>query len=347
MSSSIKKEKGILPSSNLSPTPAPTKSQRRKHIVWVQVAIICFIVFRSTYLYFCHATDKGPSNNCPQADVLMPEKNGEIWTKLNDRIGSATFKQTAIDWLAGAIRIPWASPPLRALSVLINLLINWSKNWIIRFNGSSRSRPSIWSVCFIPRLSTGSVPSRVNNSFSQLFSWDLSTTSKVTPRYSWQRSTHMDFGMNGRAQIPHLNPCFSLHIKVFTTSRTFYWLFLTSLPTDVVPVHPDTVNQWTHPPYSGFFDGSSLSERVHIMLRWIFHQGENIWGRGSVDDKGGLVGILCAVFLSHSPCPKFSSYGMKWLTIAPRLNPSSKPNSNRRDPSYSLLDLMRNLQDSK
>lgn len=24
---------------------------------------------------------------------------------------------------------------------------------------------------------------------------------------------------------------------------------------DVVPVNPDTVDQWEHPPYSGFFDG--------------------------------------------------------------------------------------------
>jgi len=46
---------------------------------------------------------------------------------------------------------------------------------------------------------------------------------------------------------------------------------------DVVPVHPDTVDQWTHPPYSGFFDG------------------ENIWGRGTSDDKGGLIGILSTI----------------------------------------------------
>ncbi|KAF8892084.1 carboxypeptidase S [Infundibulicybe gibba] len=48
---------------------------------------------------------------------------------------------------------------------------------------------------------------------------------------------------------------------------------------DVVPVDPTTVGQWTHPPYSGYFDG------------------ERIWGRGSADDKGGLVGILSAVEL--------------------------------------------------
>ncbi|KIY65075.1 carboxypeptidase S [Cylindrobasidium torrendii FP15055 ss-10] len=46
---------------------------------------------------------------------------------------------------------------------------------------------------------------------------------------------------------------------------------------DVVPVHPDTVNEWVHPPFSGYFDG------------------ELIWGRGSNDDKSGLIGILIAI----------------------------------------------------
>jgi Gly-Xaa carboxypeptidase len=104
MSLSIeKKEEDILPSSISSPTPLP----KHKNKIWV--VIICFIVFRSTYLHFWHPTDKSPwtpSNNCPQADILIPEKNGKIWTEQNVKIGSAAFEKIAIDWLAGAIRIP-------------------------------------------------------------------------------------------------------------------------------------------------------------------------------------------------------------------------------------------------
>lgn len=47
--------------------------------------------------------------------------------------------------------------------------------------------------------------------------------------------------------------------------------------TDVVPVDPQTVDLWTHPPYSGFFDG------------------EIIWGRGVSDCKNLLIGTLEAV----------------------------------------------------
>lgn len=46
---------------------------------------------------------------------------------------------------------------------------------------------------------------------------------------------------------------------------------------DVVPVLETTINEWQHPPFSGYFDGESL------------------WGRGSCDDKSGLIGIMSAI----------------------------------------------------
>ncbi|KAI0456819.1 peptidase family M20/M25/M40 [Xylaria acuta] len=48
---------------------------------------------------------------------------------------------------------------------------------------------------------------------------------------------------------------------------------------DVVPVAEATKDQWTHPPFSGFFDG------------------KYIWGRGASDCKNNLIGILEAVEL--------------------------------------------------
>lgn len=48
---------------------------------------------------------------------------------------------------------------------------------------------------------------------------------------------------------------------------------------DVVPVLPDNVPDWTHPPYEGYYDG------------------EQIWGRGATDDKGYLISIIESVDL--------------------------------------------------
>ncbi|KAF4583535.1 hypothetical protein EYR38_002287 [Pleurotus pulmonarius] len=46
---------------------------------------------------------------------------------------------------------------------------------------------------------------------------------------------------------------------------------------DVVPVDLATVDDWVHPPYSGYYDG------------------QRIWGRGASDDKNGLISILASV----------------------------------------------------
>ncbi|QRV93992.1 Gly-Xaa carboxypeptidase [Ceratobasidium sp. AG-Ba] len=46
---------------------------------------------------------------------------------------------------------------------------------------------------------------------------------------------------------------------------------------NVVPVDPKTVDQWKQPPFSGYYDGT-----------WV-------WGRGSGDDKSGLIGILATI----------------------------------------------------
>ncbi|KAK6518759.1 hypothetical protein TWF506_005898 [Arthrobotrys conoides] len=43
---------------------------------------------------------------------------------------------------------------------------------------------------------------------------------------------------------------------------------------DVVPIEEETLPQWEHPPYSGYFDG------------------RNVWGRGAMDDKNQLVAVM-------------------------------------------------------
>jgi len=35
---------------------------------------------------------------------------------------------------------------------------------------------------------------------------------------------------------------------------------------DVVPVNPDTVDEWEYPPYSGYYDGMSSLERSDLIL---------------------------------------------------------------------------------
>jgi Gly-Xaa carboxypeptidase len=73
--------------------------------------------------------------------------------------------------------------------------------------------------------------------------------------------------------------------KVNTHGLAYTWLgsdislkpLLLMAHQDVVPVPEDTIKSWTHPPFSGYFDGKL------------------IWGRGASDCKNSLTGILEAL----------------------------------------------------
>jgi Gly-Xaa carboxypeptidase len=63
---------------------------------------------------------------------------------------------------------------------------------------------------------------------------------------------------------------------------------------DVVPVDPDTISAWPYPPYSGHYDGiyCLFSYGIVSVIDRSILPGTFIWGRGSADDKSGLIGIL-------------------------------------------------------
>lgn len=46
---------------------------------------------------------------------------------------------------------------------------------------------------------------------------------------------------------------------------------------DVVPVEPATLDEWTNPPFAGYFDDNY------------------VWGRGTLDDKCGVIGLMEAI----------------------------------------------------
>ncbi|KAH7929100.1 carboxypeptidase S [Leucogyrophana mollusca] len=66
-------------------------------------------------------------------------------------------------------------------------------------------------------------------------------------------------------------------IYVWKGSDTSIQPLLLAAHQDVVPVEPTTAKAWLHPPFSGYFDG------------------EKVWGRGSLDDKSGLIGIMSSI----------------------------------------------------
>ena len=43
---------------------------------------------------------------CPQSDELVPVKNGAVWDAMDALLHTENFKETAVAWLSGAIKIP-------------------------------------------------------------------------------------------------------------------------------------------------------------------------------------------------------------------------------------------------
>ncbi|KAF8734360.1 hypothetical protein AX14_003360 [Amanita brunnescens Koide BX004] len=163
----------------------------------------------------------GDTNYCPQSDVLVPEKNNELWSDLTTTIGSNGFQTKAVDWLAGAVKVPTESYDDFAP---VGSDPRWEKFGKIHD----------YLLAAFPLVHTTLELTKVNT-YGLLYVWPGQDTS--------------------------LKP------------------ILLAAHQDVVPVEPSTWDSWTHPPFSGYFDG------------------KRIWGRGSSDDKSGLIGILSAIEL--------------------------------------------------
>ncbi|EGN95017.1 hypothetical protein SERLA73DRAFT_61542 [Serpula lacrymans var. lacrymans S7.3] len=105
-----------------------------------------------------------------------------------------------------------------------------------------------------------------------------------TPEEDPRWEVHYDFHTYVETRFPRVHENL-LRTKVNTYALVYYWKgsdetlkpVLIAAHADVVPVEPATADEWINPPYSGYYDG------------------EWIWGRGSCDDKSGLIGSLTAI----------------------------------------------------
>ncbi|TFK31147.1 hypothetical protein BDQ12DRAFT_694504 [Crucibulum laeve] len=183
------------------------------------IALVLFVGGRVLFQFRDLAPDAKYGELCPQADVLVPEKNGKLWDIVTDKFGTDSFKAQAVEWLGGAVRVPTESydnmdvvgkdPRWEAFGPFHDYLLG--------------AFPLVHSTLKLSKV----------NTYGLFYEWKGSNAS--------------------------LKP------------------ILLAAHQDVVPVVPTTVDKWTHPPYSGHFDG------------------EKLWGRGSSDDKSGLIGILAAI----------------------------------------------------
>ncbi|KAF4569828.1 hypothetical protein EYR40_008808 [Pleurotus pulmonarius] len=208
---------GDLPAPLLGSRAKPSRPWRRLLVFTVACGYALLSVTRREFSPLKHG--HRDEDLCFQANELIPDKNGDLWTDVGSTISTDAFKTKAIDWLAGAVRVPTES-------------------------------------------------------------YDKMDPVGVDPR--WEAFAPFHAYLHSAFPLVHSTLALT---KVNTYGLWYEWAgsdaslkpLLLAAHQDVVPVDPTTVDQWEHPPYSGFFDG------------------ERIWGRGSSDDKSGLIGILSTI----------------------------------------------------
>ncbi|KAL5537057.1 hypothetical protein ACEPAF_880 [Sanghuangporus sanghuang] len=156
---------------------------------------------------------------CPQVGEFVPVKNRVLWDALDAKLHTDEFKEKAIAWLSGAIKIPTESYDDMGP---VDVDPRWQK-FVPFHEYLGDSFPFIHSFLKVTKV----------NTYGLIYEWEGSDQS--------------------------LKP-----------------LLLTAHQ-DVVPIEPTTVGGWLHPPFSGFYDG------------------QRIWGRGSADDKNGLISIMSVI----------------------------------------------------
>ncbi|KAL1744842.1 hypothetical protein HDZ31DRAFT_63732 [Schizophyllum fasciatum] len=208
-------------------TPQSTSGKYSTKMYWrllafvIGAALLARAAFYSSRAEDALAIQSSVKEYCAQPDALYPQRNAELYDELDVTFGTPKLKERAIDWLAGAIRVP--TETYDDLDE-VGKDPRWEKfgpfhEYLLK------AFPLVHSTLKLTKI----------NTYGLLFEW-LGTDESLKP-------------------------------------------FILLAHQDVVPVAPETVNEWTRPPFSGHFDG------------------ERIWGRGASDDKSGLIGTLAAVEL--------------------------------------------------
>ena len=100
---------GVYHSSLNSPVqPSKTRFVAKVCIVLGLYAAIraCTSVYLVSIHYGSLEKHKDNGSRCSQAAPVLPETHRTLWDSLNTKIGEPEFKQAAVDWLAGAVRVP-------------------------------------------------------------------------------------------------------------------------------------------------------------------------------------------------------------------------------------------------
>jgi Gly-Xaa carboxypeptidase len=107
----------ILPATVLAQVP-PAHPQRPLTWSWWILGFIALVAgaFPVSLRYaslrgelFIPSSDREVADLCPQSNALYPGQHAELWESLGREFDEDAFTTRAVEWLGGAIRIPYVS----------------------------------------------------------------------------------------------------------------------------------------------------------------------------------------------------------------------------------------------
>lgn len=199
---------------------------------------------------------------CPQELSLSPTSHSDLLNQLDEYYASNEFTHAAAEWLGGAVRIPQVLSSKRL----------WLFSWI---DGSTerkaiRADPQMTKTlageCLDSSTGTWRLLSPKCTQFRKITTLSTLNLRGIACRHEHLKIIKINtYGLiyEWSGSDSGLKPILlTAHQGMWWQHFLCAWSFMTS-PIDVVPVDPNTVLQWVHPPYSGHFDGMySVSDRV-------------------------------------------------------------------------------------
>jgi hypothetical protein len=148
-------EKTIVQADSVQELPSPigaanTQSKRRWW-TWKKILASSWLA-----LVICHhgpgfLLDSAASTEglCPQVPALYPSKNGELFGNVTQLYGTEAYKQRAISWLSGAVRVPYV-PYLNTSLLSANMSKLCLQDRILRYTRPDWCGSALGSFWAIP-----------------------------------------------------------------------------------------------------------------------------------------------------------------------------------------------------
>ncbi|KAJ7746257.1 hypothetical protein B0H16DRAFT_959581 [Mycena metata] len=140
-------------------SPLPTSIWPCLFVVAVFLSASAFVGF-SPRKFVVSLGQPPTSDICPQEAALFPARNAPIWEATHEETASNAFKTRAIDWLAGAVQIPYIAEVVFHNPAHILRL----QDGILRQHAAYRRRPALACIRRLSRVSDACIPARTRES---------------------------------------------------------------------------------------------------------------------------------------------------------------------------------------